>query len=300
MPAYNALRAIVHPTKPVEESSPLLYAGDLCAAKKCLFSCGGIFLISFVLFAFLSPNALINGDAALYEQQIAHFDFSHRTIHLGYYLLGIPFIHLLPLPPDYALNLMNCFFGALSIALIFTIACTVSHNLLVAFVSSILLLTNYLFLSNAVYAEVYVPQLFFFLLALQCVLLQKAIPAGISFALSFLITPSALFGLPCLMLLLRDKRAMVQLTTTAFLLALLPLLPHADDYFMGGRGLLKAVRSGLPISRALVKEGRELFNNLFCYAPFLLAGSIYIMRDKRLHHARCCSCRTVVLLLDLR
>jgi len=251
--------------------------------QKTSFLCAGLFLISFSLFAFLSANALINGDAALYVQQIVHLDFAQRTIHLGYFLLGSPFIHLLPLPPDYALNLMSCFFGALCTVLIYLIACTTTQNHRVAFIAVLVLLTNYLFVVNAVFAEVYVPQLFFFLLAVQCVLLQKAIPAGLSFALSFLITPSALFGLPSLLLLQRDKRAMLQLTTPAFIVVLLALLPNADDYFVGGRGLLKAVRIDLALDRAFLKEGRELFNNLFCYAPFLLAGSVYIMRNKRLH-----------------
>ena len=251
--------------------------------QKTSFFCGGLFLISFFLFASLSANVLINGDAALYAQQIVHLDFAQRTIHLGYFLLGSPFIHILPLPPDYALNLMSCFFGALCTVLIYLIAFTTAQNHRVAFISVLVLLTNYLFVVNAVYAEVYVPQLFFFLLAVECVLLQKAIPAGLSFALSFLITPSALFGLPCLLFLHRDKRAMLELMTTAFLVVLLALLPNAEDYFVGGRGLLKAVRIDLAIDRALLKEGRELFTTLLWYAPFLLAGSVYIMRNKRLH-----------------
>jgi hypothetical protein len=250
--------------------------------QKTSFICGGLFLISFVLFAFLSPNALINGDAALYEQQIAHFDFSHRTIHLGYYLLGIPFIHLLPLPSDYALNLMSCFFGALSIALIFTIAFTVSQNILVAFVSSTLLLTNYLFLSNAVYAEVYVPQLCFFLLSLQLVLSQKAIFAGMAFAFAFLITPSSLFGFPCLIVLLRDKKQLFRFSAVAFLVISVALAPHITNYFLGGRGLLKALQTRMSINHAVLKEGKEFLNSFLLYVPFLLAGSMQIIKDKHL------------------
>jgi hypothetical protein len=243
----------VQPGKIVDESSPFFYLCDFLVSKKTLLSCGGLFLISFALFSLITPNALINGDAALYQQQITHFDFSQRTIHLGYYLLGIPFIHFLPLPADYALNLMNCFLGALSIVLIFTIALTVSQNLLVAFVSSTLLLTNYIFVYNGVYAEVYMPQLFFFLLSFQLVLLQKAIPAGIAFALAFLITPSSLFGFPCLILLLRGKKQLFHFSAAAFLVISVPIAPHRTDYFLGGRGLLKAVQDQISIHHVLIK-----------------------------------------------
>ena len=131
-----------------EHSSLLILVCDFFTSKKILLFCGGMFLFTFALFSFISPNALVNGDAALYEQQIVHFDFSQRTIHLGYYLLGVPFIHLLPLPADYALNLMNCFFGALSVVMIFLIGFTVSKTVLVGFIASIFLLTNYIFVYN--------------------------------------------------------------------------------------------------------------------------------------------------------
>jgi hypothetical protein len=266
----------------VEAPSPLLYAYDFFAARKFLSSCGGIFLISFALFAFLSPNALLNGDAALYEQQIAHLDFAQRTIHLGYFLLGSPFLHLLPLPSDYALNLMNCFFGALSIVVLYTIAFTVSQNLLVAFVSSILLLTNYLFVYNALYAEVYVPQLFFFLLSVQLVLSQNVISAGIAFAVAFLITPSSLFGFPCLIVLLRDKKPILRFSTAAFLVIIVALAPHLDNYFFGGRGLLKAVQTRMSIKHVFLKEGEEFFNSFLLYVPFVLAGIVQLIKDRNL------------------
>jgi hypothetical protein len=281
---YNALRSIVYAGKRSDEASPLLLADDFCATKKSLLFCGGIFLISFALFAFLSPNALLNGDAALYEQQIAHLDFSQRTIHLGYYFFGSPFIHLLPLPADYALNLMSCVFGALSIVVIFTIACTLSQNLLVGFVSSTLLLTNYLFVYNAVYAEVYMPQLCFFLLSLQLVLSQHAVSAGIAFALAFLITPSSLFGLPCLIVVLRNKKHIIHFSTAALLVIIVILAPHLGNYFFGGRGLLKAVQARMSIHHAVIKESKEFLSSFLLSVPFLVAGIIHIITDKRLRH----------------
>ena len=265
-----------------EHSSPLIFVCDFFASKKILLFCGGIFLFSFALFSFISPNALVNGDAALYQQQIAHFDFSQRTIHLGYYLLGIPFIHLLPLPADYALNLMNCFFGALSIVLIFLIGLTVSKTFLVGCAASIFLLTNYIFVYNAVYAEVYIPQLFFFLLSFQLVLVQKPIFGGVSFALAFLISPSALFGFPCLTLLLRDRRQLLYFSGAVFVLLSVGLALHIDDYLFGGRGLFKALREHMGMNQVILKESKEFLSSLIFYLPFILVGSAQLIRNKEL------------------
>ncbi len=265
-----------------EHSSTFILACDFFTSKKILFFCGGMFLFAFALFSVIAPNGLANGDAALYEQQIAHFDFSQRTIHLGYYLLGIPFIHLLPLPADYALNLMNCFFGSLSIVLIFLIGLTVSKNFLVGLVASICLLTNYIFVYNTVYAEVYIPQLFFFLLSFQLVLSQKAVFAGISFALSFLISPSAIFGLPCLTLLLRGRKQLIHFFTAAFLLVTFPLALYVDDYLFGGRGLLKALQGQMSVKQVFFKESKEFLSGLIFYLPFILAGSAQLIQDKGL------------------
>ena len=280
--SYKIPRSIMQTGRITENASFLIFVCDFFSSKKILLFCGGMFLFSFVLFSFISPNALVNGDAALYEQQIVHFDLSQRTIHLGYYLLGIPFIHLLPLPADYALNLMNCFFGALSVALIFLIGYTVSKTLFAGFVASLFLLTNYIFVYNAVYAEVYIPQLAFFLLSVQLVLSQKAIGGGVSFALAFLISPSSLFGFPCLMLLLRGRKQLMHFSAAAFLLISAALALHVDDYLFGGRGLLKALQGHINMTQAFLKESREVLGSLIFYLPFILAGGVQIIKDKGL------------------
>jgi hypothetical protein len=265
-----------------EHSSPLILVCDFFTSKKILLFCGGMFFFAFALFSTISPNALINGDAALYEQQITHFDFSQRTIHLGYYFLGIPFVHLLPLPADYALNLMNCFFGSLSIVLLFLIGFTVSKTVLAGFVASIFLLSNYIFVFNAVYAEVYLPQLFFFLLSVQLVLVQNAVLGGLSFALAFLISPGALFGLPCLTLLLGGRRQLVHFYSGVFFLLSIGLGFHVEDYLFGGRGLLKALQSHMGMNQVLLKETKEFLSSLIFYLPFILVGSAQLIKDKSL------------------
>jgi len=185
-----------------------------------------LFLTSFFIFAMLSPQALLNGDAALYEQQIRNLDFAQRTTHLGYYFIGIPFIHLLPLPPDYALNLMNCFYGALSVSILFLIASRITHDRQVSLIAAILLLTHYQFVQNAVYAEVYVPQLFFFLLSIALLLFNKPVTGGVAYTLSFLITPTALFGLTMLIPFRKNKKQLLRFMVTFLLVLLVALSSH--------------------------------------------------------------------------
>lgn len=242
--------------------------------KKPLFLPALFFLISFLLFAMICPRALSNGDAALYAQQIRNLDFAHRTVHLGYYLMGIPFIHLLPLPADYALNLMSCLYGALCVSALFLITSLITKSRLASFIACVLSITGQLFASNAVFAEVYVPQLFFFLLSITLLLLNRPVFAGISYATSLLITPSAIFGLAMLIPFRRDKQLLSRFAISACALLIAALFPYFSDYVAGGRGLLKASRASLPIGAAFLKEYREFFSGMIWYVPFLLAGVI--------------------------
>lgn len=79
-----------------ESSGLFLNSLETRYPRKAVFIGIIIFLISFTMFTSLTSNAFINGDAAVYEQQMAHLDFSQRTIHLVYYLYGAMFTWLLP------------------------------------------------------------------------------------------------------------------------------------------------------------------------------------------------------------
>ncbi len=239
------------------------------------------FLCLFFYFALLAPRVLTGGDAALYLQQIHDLDVTHRTVHLGYYLLGLPFIHLLPLPPDYALNLMSCFCAALSISVLFLITSSLTENRLASFAACFILFSNPLFTANAVFAEVYGAQLFFFLLSIVLLLYNKPAIAGISYALSFLITPSAVFGLAMLVPFRKERPLLTRFAFSALIIIIVAVSAVAPDYFVGGRGLLKASRASLAISAALLKEYREFFSTMLWYVPFLIAGTIELIRCRR-------------------
>lgn len=247
-----------------------------------MFIAAAIFLVAFVIFASITPDALINGDAAVYAQQIANRDFSQRTTHLGYYLLGFIFTYALPLPLDYALNLMNCFFGALSIALIYLMAFTIEKEHIIAIVSSLFLMTNYPFVFNSLYAEVYVAQTFFLILAIQLWIRNKLILSGLSFAYSFLISASTILAFPFFIILRPRIRALFAFCVAALIVVTAGLLPHLDNYLYGPRGLLKAVGISVDMHRAILKEGKDIFFGLFVYIPFLIAGVIRVITEKKL------------------
>ncbi len=239
-----------------------------------------VFLISFVLFALSSPGALPNGDAALYLQQILSLDVSQRTTHIGYYLIGIPFIHFLPFASDYSLNLMSCLCGALCASLLFAITLCITRSRLISLLACFILVTTNVFAHNAVFAEVYVPQLFFFLLALLLLQRNSPIAGGASYALSFLITPSALFGLAMLFPFRRNKKQLARFAAAFLLLTGIIVVPHLSDYVSGGRGLLKASHAAMNADEAFAKEYREFFFGMLWYLPFLFAGCIHIMKNK--------------------
>jgi len=239
-----------------------------------------ISLISFILFAVASPRALPNGDAALYLQHILALDVSQRTTHIGYYLVGIPFIHFLPCAPDYSLNLMSCLCGALCASLLFAITAFITRSRFISLLACFILVTTNVFAHNAVFAEVYMPQLLFFLLALHLLQRNSPIAGGASYALSFLITPSALFGLAMLFPFRRNKKQLPRFIAAFLLLTIIIVVPHLSDYVSGGRGLLKASHAAMSADKAFIKEYREFFAGMLWYLPFLLAGCIDFMKNK--------------------
>jgi hypothetical protein len=133
-------------------ANPFLETLQPCKTKDIIIGFA-IFLVAFAVFASLSTEALINGDAAVYLQQMKNLNFTERPVHLGYYLLGAGFIRLFPGSDDRVINLMNCFLGALSIMLAYFITFTICHKYIPAVAASLLLFTHYLFLENSIYAE---------------------------------------------------------------------------------------------------------------------------------------------------
>ena len=240
-----------------------------------------VFSVSFVGMVLMAPNGLINGDAALYAQQIEELNLQSRTTHIGYYLLGIVFTRILPLPVDYALNIMNCLLAALCVCLVSSISYTITGKLIPAIVSSIALLTYSVFAFNGTYAEVYVPQLFFFLLSVQMLLWNRPIFTGLFLSCACLITPSTLLALPFIVLIRPRKRAVFLWAVTFTAVTTAVLMPVLHDFLFGPRGLLKTMGTSLGLVGAAMKEMREL--SFFClFLVFILVGGLNLFFSKKL------------------
>jgi hypothetical protein len=241
-----------------------------------------LFLAAFSALASLCTEALINGDASVYIRQMQNLDFANRPVHLGYYLLGAGFIRLFPGSDDYAINLMNCLLGALSTMLVYFITFTICHKHIPAIAASLLLFTHYMFLENSIYAEVYTPQVCFFILSILLWLLSKPIFAALSFLLSFLITPSAILALPCFLILRPRLRPLLLFCIIFAVSAAVVIFPVRQSYFFGSRGLFEAANRPFNLSWALNKEGHEIFSGFFLCIPLVVVGLLEIFGRKQL------------------
>jgi hypothetical protein len=261
-------------------ANPFLETLRPCKTKDTLIGLI-ILVIAFTTFASLSTEALINGDAAIYLQQMKNLNFTERPVHLGYYLLGAGFIRILPGSDDHAINLMNCFLGALSIMLVYFITFTICHKHIPAIVASLLLFTHYMFLENSIYAEVYTPQVCFFLLSILLWLLNKPILASLSFLLSFLITPSAILALPCFFILRPRLRPLLLFCIIFSVSAAVAIFPVRQSYFFGSRGLFEVANRPFNLGWALDKESREISSSFFLCIPLVVAGLLEIFGRKQ-------------------
>jgi hypothetical protein len=247
------------------------------ATGACVFVAGLSLLLP------LAPDAHVSGDAVVYGRQIASHDFSQHTIHLGYLLIGSVFSFLSPLPVDYTLNLANGVMGALSAVLAFSIAFSLLGRLLPAAAAAVLLLVNSLFAFQSACAEVYVPQVLFILLALQLMLLDRPVPAALAFAMSFLITPAALFSAP-LFLIRRQSFRSLTFFALVFMAILVPALsPRLADYLFSVRGVFRISAFHLPMPARLLKEATELIQGFGPGLFFVAAGCVQMAIDRRFH-----------------
>ena len=200
-----------------------------------------IFIVGLVLFTALAPDFLVHGDAAVYARQIAQNNFSERTVHLGYFLIGSVLKLFNGNVSDRGLNLLSCVFGAGSLVLIFLLSRQLSAGRTAALFASATMAVHWVFVENTLYAEVYGSQTFFLVLAFYVWTKKQALAAGPAFAISALITPSTALAGPSFLIYRPNVRSWVRAFLPAALLMSLFLSPVLDDYLLGPRGLLNAV-----------------------------------------------------------
>ncbi len=240
-----------------------------------------LFGVAFSSFASCCTEAFTGGDAAVYLKQMKDLDFYSRSVHIGYYLLGAGFIRIFPGSDDYALNLMNCFFGAFSATLLYLITFVICHKRFIAIISGLFLLTHYIFIENSVYAEVYTPQVCFLLLAILFWLRDRPVLAVLSFFASFLMSTSTIFALPLFFILRPRLRPLVIFGTLFLVIAAAVTIPLYKTYFLSSRGLLSASFYPANMGFILHREAMEVFLGSFLGIPFMVVGLIGILRHKR-------------------
>ncbi len=226
-------------------------------SRSAALGCALAVVLSFTVFALLAPSGFFNGDAAVYAEQILSSNLQIRTIHIGYYAMGIVFTRLLPLDTPLALNLMAALLGALSTGLVASVAYTISGRLSAAITSAAALMCMHVFVNNSVFAEIYIAQLFFFLLCVQFCLWDRPAIAGLSFACAFLVTPSTVLSVPFILLLRPQKRFILRWAFWAAVPPALVLLPRYRDFLWGPIGMLNLQPGDVTLGRALPKEARE-------------------------------------------
>ena len=250
-------------------------------SKTDLLVAVAVFFFACIALVSLTTDTVNNGDSAVYLQQMQQGDFARRTVHLGYYILGAGFIRLVPGPDDYVINLMNCLLGAVSVTSVCLITRMLTKHRLASLAAAAFLLTHHMFCMNSVYAEVYTPQAAFFLVAFFCWLLNRPIIAGIAFAVSSLITPSALFALPLFLITRPRLRSLLLFAAAACTLSAVVVAPVYNDYLFGHRGLLKASGKDVNLLWALAKEGREALDNFILCLPFIAIGLYKLFSRRR-------------------
>ncbi len=124
-------------------------------------------------------------------------------------------------------------------------------------------------------------------------------PAGISFAISALISPSAVLAGPSFLILRPRFATWLRMFLPAALLMTLYLAPVLDDYLLSPRGLLNAAPMGLSgapapaaessasfwtalVPRAeVVKEGRDAVLGFLLLLPLVALGLFELVREKK-------------------
>lgn len=236
-----------------------------------------VFISAFLAYALLAPDSFINADATVYAEQIREANFSERTTHLGYYLLA-HLVNYLPLKLDYALNLLNCAFGAGVVALVGLIAEAVVKSRHAAYIASAIAFANQGLAYNALHAEVYAGQTFFLLLSVYLWLRRMSLTAGGSAAVAFLFSASTAYAAPFFILMRPRLRPLFQFAGCGAILVAGALLPVWHNYLFGARGLMSAAGAPVDLGLAVLKTGQDGFFGFFATLPFLIAGLVACRR----------------------
>lgn len=256
-----------------------------------------LFLVLFVAHLSLLRPLLQNGDSAVYNQQIDDLDLSHRSTHVGYFALGIVFNHLLPFGTDSNMNLMALIVGFLGLAAVYATTKRFSDSRLAASAAVLLALGLVTQVRGMLLSEVDGVSVALVAMAFACFERGAALPAGLLFGFSVLVTPLsgpllALFASTAAVRALAGLgafRAQARQLFTFGVGALLAYVPPVailfQDYVYGPRGLLKAPRSAFDVPQRIAHSWSFISHELGYMLPLYAVGALLCLLSPRLWRA---------------
>lgn len=241
-----------------------------------------LFVVALAVYATMTTNVVINGDGALYADEITRGLLTTFPLHLGYYVLTFLFVQFAPFPAVLTLNLLNGFFGALTLVVVFRLALALTARTSVALVAALLLGVNYLFVFNAGFVEVYAAQTFFVLLAFQLWLSDHPLASGLAFAFAVVITPTSVLALLGIVILRPEPKPLLQFFSGLGVVCALSLIPDWQHYLFGERSVQAGAALPFVLSDAVFKETRELFFGMLVALPLVVGGIAVLWVNKPL------------------
>ena len=226
---------------------------------------------------------LQNGDGAVYNEQIEQCTLGIRTPHVGYMVLGIIFNKILPFGTERNLNLMCLVFASFGAAAIIAIARKHGSTWLAALFAGLLVFGIRSYLRGAVLAEVDGVACSLILIALASWMYGYRIAAGIAYGAAMLVTPLSSLSLPVFLFtsdresarlrdLLRHSLDLCILGVSALAVYAPLVLYFWQDYWHGGRGLLRAPRQPWDLHEQVMRSVRFFTSPAMPWLVLGLAG----------------------------
>ncbi len=237
-----------------------------------------VWFATFALFAPFVPDAFSNGDAVDYQTRIAHRALDTITIHRGYFLLGIAFTSVWPSPhgiTDRELNFLSTVCGATSAVLAFAIAHALTRRIVPSLAAAAVLVVIPEFAEDAIFTEVYGPQVTCFLVAILFLVRgiaggrERPIAASVALGAATLVTPSTVLSGPALLWLTRSVKTVLVIAGVTGAIIAASVVPSFHDWLLGDRGLMTAAGRSLTLVERIWKEKTEI-DGARAFLPFVL------------------------------
>ena len=239
-----------------------------------------------LLFFHEARSHILLGDAAIYAHQIETHNFSERTLHFLYYVVGWLFLQLarpLGVPTDEALIAMSSVLMTLALWLSWMLYRELGEDQGRARWALFVLLFSGVVIQQATEAEVYALQLVLSLAAYLLYVRNHPAPAGVALGLATLTTPLGVLAVGFFVVeAIRTRQWKPFVIAGVFgALTYLPVLAVVwRDYFYGTRGLM-VDKTGIVQSWGhLLDNVVAIAKNFHWLLPFLAVGLWIAWRER--------------------